>query len=36
MMGVSNILLKSHSNLKVVALEPDTAAYYSKGIKNYG
>jgi cysteine synthase len=34
MMGVSNILLKSHSNLKVVALEPDTAAYYSKGIKN--
>ena len=34
MMGVSNILLESQSELKVVVLEPDTAAYYSKGIKN--
>ena len=34
MMGVSNILLKSHRNIKIVALEPDTAAYYSKGQKN--
>jgi len=34
MMGVSNILLKSQSNIKIVALEPDTAAYYSKGQKN--
>ncbi|MBH09744.1 MAG: cysteine synthase [Candidatus Marinimicrobia bacterium] len=34
LMGVSNILLKSHNNTKVVALEPETAAFYSKGIKN--
>ena len=31
LMGVSNILLKSNSNVKIVVLEPDTAAYYSKG-----
>ena len=28
LMGVSNILLKSNSNVKIVVLEPDTAAYY--------
>ena len=30
----SNIFLRLHSNIKIVALEPDTAAYYSKGQKN--
>ena len=34
LMGVSNILLKSNSNVKIVVLEPDTAAYYSKGQKD--
>ena len=33
LMGVSNILLKSNNNVKIVVLEPDTAAYYSKGQK---
>lgn len=34
LMGVSNILLQLKENVYIVALEPDTASYYSKGIKN--
>ena len=34
LMGVSNVLLRSKRKPKIVALEPESAAFYSKGIRN--